>query len=366
MRSKFWALLLSIMMVVTMMPASAFADTLPTGDQNGTTVEQTQPSDTSDQSVDENDQSADDKTTGSDESARSSDTSNTNDSSGDNVPVVLSDDDESSTDVSSTATTDAYFYVVKPGGKQTALDDGSWKYVGMGKIDSTGLNIALNNYSLDVQDRAIIFPDDDSIKQAIANLYGVDPAKADIGYTPYKISYPYGWVDALRNPHDSNKRCYHVDMAVSITTVDKVSASYYLWDADAEGYNLVENTTIVKGKTTSPNGSYPANKTIEGSPVPYVFDGWYTNSSRTGDKVEFPYTANEAVSFYAKYVPSFTVTAENYEGIYDGNSHGTTVTVSPNINATITYSEDGGETWSSNEPTIKNVGTKNCIVKQIS
>ena len=117
MRSKFWALLLSIMMVVTMMPASAFADTLPTGDQNGTTVEQTQPSDTSDQSVDENDQSADDKTTGSDESARSSDTSNTNDSSGDNVPVVLSDDDESSTDVSSTATTDAYFYVVKPGGK---------------------------------------------------------------------------------------------------------------------------------------------------------------------------------------------------------------------------------------------------------
>ena len=363
MRSKFWALLLSIMMVVTMMPASAFADTLPTGDQNGTTVEQTQPSDTSDQSVDENDQSADDKTTGSDESARSSDTSNTNDSSGDNVPVVLSDDDESSTDVSSTATTDAYFYVVKPGGKQTALDDGSWKYVGMGKIDSTGLNIALNNYSLDVQDRAIIFPDDDSIKQAIANLYGVDPAKADIGYTPYKISYPYGWVDALRNPHDSNKRCYHVDMAVSITTVDKVSASYYLWDADAEGYNLVENTTIVKGKTTSPNGSYPANKTIEGSPVPYVFDGWYTNSSRTGDKVEFPYTANEAVSFYAKYVPSFTVTAENYEGIYDGNSHGTTVTVSPNINATITYSEDGGETWSSNEPTIKNVGTKNCIVK---
>ena len=57
-----------------------------------------------------------------------------------------------------------------------------------------------------------------------------------------------------------------------------------------------------------------------------------------------------------------TVSASGYTGMYDGGSHSGTVTSSP-AGATIQYSTDNGETWTTNEPTITNVGTITVKVK---
>lgn len=57
-----------------------------------------------------------------------------------------------------------------------------------------------------------------------------------------------------------------------------------------------------------------------------------------------------------------TVSASGYTGTYDGGSHSGTVTSSP-AGATIQYSTDNGETWTTNEPTITNVGTITVKVK---
>lgn len=43
-------------------------------------------------------------------------------------------------------------------------------------------------YSLDVDGRIIDYPDDQSIKQAIAAAYGVDINEVKIEYAPYKIT----------------------------------------------------------------------------------------------------------------------------------------------------------------------------------
>lgn len=57
-----------------------------------------------------------------------------------------------------------------------------------------------------------------------------------------------------------------------------------------------------------------------------------------------------------------TVSGNNYTGKYDGASHGEAATASVE-GATIEYSIDGGTTWTTDFPTIKNVGEIKVIVK---
>ena len=57
-----------------------------------------------------------------------------------------------------------------------------------------------------------------------------------------------------------------------------------------------------------------------------------------------------------------TVSGTGYTGIYDGASHGEAATANVE-DATIKYSIDGGKTWMTDFPTIKNVGEINVIVK---
>lgn len=56
-----------------------------------------------------------------------------------------------------------------------------------------------------------------------------------------------------------------------------------------------------------------------------------------------------------------TVSATGYDGKYDGQTHNGNVTATEG--ATLSYSTDNGETWTATEPTIKNVGEINVIVK---
>ena len=58
-----------------------------------------------------------------------------------------------------------------------------------------------------------------------------------------------------------------------------------------------------------------------------------------------------------------TVTGTEYTGVYDGVSHGTAATASVKEGTTVSYSTDGGKTWTDTYPTITNVGTVTVMVK---
>ena len=200
----------------------------------------------------------------------------------------------------------AYFYALKPNGNAGSLGIADWLYVGTGKINVSGIKDQNGNpmgtttgvYSLDVDGRIIDYPDDQSIKQAIAVAYGVDINEVKIEYAPYKITCADGWNDN-NGQHDAGKARWHVDMTVSITTKNQASVVYHLWDANAANYDVVDSYMVDKGtqvRLPDELSKYPDNK------GDYYFDGWYTNPERTGDKVRFPYTVNEATDFYAKYV----------------------------------------------------------------
>ena len=218
----------------------------------------------------------------------------------------------------------AYFYVLKPGKDAGSLLDESWLYVGKGKINASGLKNQNGNpmeagqghYSNDVDGRVISYPDESVIKQRIAESYGVSIKDVQIGYAPFKISYPNGWKDENDNGHDDTKPCYHVDMTVSITTKHQASVTYHLSDAGVTGYTVLGSYMVDKGSSVSvPSDISQQCPDKKGD---YYFDGWYTNPERTGDKVVFPYLVNEGTDFYAKYVYSPEITIR-YEAVGGGS-----------------------------------------------
>ncbi|MDO4492851.1 MAG: MBG domain-containing protein [Clostridia bacterium] len=60
---------------------------------------------------------------------------------------------------------------------------------------------------------------------------------------------------------------------------------------------------------------------------------------------------------------ALTIRASGYEGIYDTAVHGTAATVNYTEGTTVSYSTDGGNTWSATFPQIKDVGEINVTVK---
>ena len=58
-------------------------------------------------------------------------------------------------------------------------------------------------------------------------------------------------MDADGTGHDANKAVYHVDMTASVTTKEKATATYWLWDAGESGYQPVESYDVKIGDTTS-------------------------------------------------------------------------------------------------------------------
>ena len=220
----------------------------------------------------------------------------------------------------------AYFYVQKPGKDPASLEDKDWKYVGYGNIDVSGIKNQYGtdmvggnkHYSLDnPASRVINYPAEANIKKVIADLYGVDANNIDvtISYLPYKITYPMGWVDEKGNSHDSGKATYHVDMTASVTTREKATATYLLWDAGEQGYQPVESYDVRIGDNTSPEKVYVDKKTVGG--VEYLFSGWYTDEKRS-QEAEFPYKVNQMVNFYARYIPNPSITI-HYEAIGGGS-----------------------------------------------
>lgn len=62
-------------------------------------------------------------------------------------------------------------------------------------------------------------------------------------------------------------------------------------------------------------------------------------------------------------VPGITVVPVGYSGVYDGKTHKASCTVSVAAGTTVTYSVDGGATWSAAAPSIKDVGEVSFLVK---
>ena len=222
----------------------------------------------------------------------------------------------------------AKFYVIRPGKDTSSTDDENWMYVGEGTIDISGLDLQPGqepvDVSLDVDGRVQGYPNDDVIKQRIAFLYGLELSSTTITYTPYKISYPNGWVDEYGASQESATPTYHVDMAVSYSTTTKVNANFYLWDVASDGYDYLadeyQSITLVdgKGSVQSPEGNYPPTKTE--NDVEYVFSGWYDNSELTGTPVKFPDEVSSAKQYYAKYVPQDAYSVRYYDSHNNTNA----------------------------------------------
>ena len=76
-------------------------------------------------------------------------------------------------------------------------------------------------------------------------------------------------------------------------------------------------------------------------------------------------------NYIVSYVPAdFTITknemaifASGYEGIYDAQPHGSDVTVTVKDGTTVEYSTDGGKTWTTEPPTITDVGEIPVLVR---
>ena len=225
----------------------------------------------------------------------------------------------------------AYFYVQRPGMDPDSLENKDWKYVGYGNQHGTDMVGGEGHYSLDnPAGRVINYPSDTNIKKIIADLYGVNVNDIDveISYSPYKITYPMGWVDADNNPHDQGKAVYHVDMTASVTTREKATATYWLWDAGEQGYQPVESHDVSIGDKTSPKKVYDDVKTVDG--VEYRFSGWYADAERS-QAVGFPYQVDKMVNFYAKYIPNPFITIY-YEAVGGGS-------VSPSTDQFMAYTE---------------------------
>lgn len=119
-----------------------------------------------------------------------------------------------------------------------------------------------------------------------------------------------------------------MDMTASVTTREKATATYWLWDAGEQGYQPVESHDVSIGDKTSPKKVYDDVKTVDG--VEYRFSGWYADAERS-QAVGFPYQVDKMVNFYAKYIPNPFITIY-YEAVGGGS-------VSPSTDQFMAYTE---------------------------
>ena len=86
-------------------------------------------------------------------------------------------------------------------------------------------------------------------------------------------------------------------------------------------------------------------------------------TEETTEPVEEPTEESTQPEETTEPVPSLTLTAVGYSGVYDGRTHNASFTVSDPQGTTVTYSVDGGATWSATAPSIKDVGEVPFLVK---
>ena len=188
-----------------------------------------------------------------------------------------------------------------------------------------------------------------TIQEQLPGIDFTEDYVEEISLVPAKISKNNG-----ENPGTPDK---HLDCNVSIKCKSVALAKYYVRDAGSSLLTFVGSKNYCTGENTQPSDvtteAFPETKVVDG--VTYTFSGWYLDADFT-TPVTFPYTLNSSQTFYAKYTSdAMTVSGINYEGVYDGESHGEAATASVAEDTKVEYSTDGEATWSTEVPTVKDV-----------
>ena len=122
---------------------------------------------------------------------------------------------------------------------------------------------------------------------------------------PYKVS---------RN--NSSKTDWHLDCQVQIKCKNIADVIYELKDVGAEKYVPIgqKRCTVdpakpifAKPEADIEQSKQPAGEKNDANGNTYIFSGWYTDQSYQ-NKATFPYPVTTSVTFYAKYIPAYTVT----------------------------------------------------------
>ena len=139
---------------------------------------------------------------------------------------------------------------------------------------------------------------------------------------------------------------------------DYVDITYTVTDKD----NKLVGTYVVKAKGTTGTWTAGSAAAITSPDVgTYNYKVTCVVSDATENGAE-PVTKSGTMTLSITEKKGLTVSGTDYNGMYDGKSHGEAATANVD-GATIEYSIDGGKTWMTDFPTIKNVGEINVTVK---
>ncbi|MCF0141046.1 MAG: MBG-2 domain-containing protein, partial [Mogibacterium sp.] len=167
-----------------------------------------------------------------------------------------------------------------------------------------------------------------------AGVYDITPAGDELQGN-YRLSFVSG--------------IFTINPKAALVKANDMSKDY--GDADPELTATVSGT--INGETV--------NYKLERAEGEVVGDYDITAS---GDEAQGNYAVSfEGGKFTIKPASSLKITAESYEASYDGKAHGSAAEVNVPDGTAITYSVDGGTSWSNENPTIKNVGEINVLVK---
>ena len=139
---------------------------------------------------------------------------------------------------------------------------------------------------------------------------------------------------------------------------DYVNITYTVTDKD----NNVVGTYVIEAKADSGTwkaGSAAATTSPDVGTYNYKVTCVVSDATENGAE---PVTKSGTMTLSITEKKGLTVSGTDYNGMYDGKSHGEAATANVD-GATIEYSIDGGKTWMTDFPTIKNVGEINVTVK---
>ncbi len=229
--------------------------------------------------------------------------------------------------------------------------------------ENTGLTVSGNNYTGKYDGAS-------HGEAATAKIDGEPVVGADV-----KIEYKVGdsdWttiVPTVTNVSDSTE----VQVRATKTGYAPAEATYTLTVTP-------RTVTITSGSATKMYDGIPLTKQevtyggdnfVAGEGVDITYTGSQTIVGSSDNTFTFNLkngTAKENYNITTNYgklevtdSDKLTVSATDYDSIYDGQTHNGNVTATEG--ATLSYSTDNGETWTATEPTIKNVGEIKVIVK---
>ena len=221
---------------------------------------------------------------------------------------------------------------------------------------NTGLTVSGNNYTGKYDGAS-------HGKAATANVAGATIEYSIDGGKTWMTDFP-----TIKNVGEIN-----VTVKASMANYSDATADYTLkvtpcpvTITSGSATKMYDGTPLIKHEVT-----YGGDKFVDGEGVDITYTGSQTDVGNSENTFTFKFkdgTAEENYDITTDYgtlevtnSDKLTVTATGYDGKYDGQTHNGNVTATEG--ATLSYSTDGGNTWIATEPTIKNVGEINVIVK---